>query len=153
MEAIGPTLFDESVRIAQFISDAHLQPDMVQAAIDAGFDALLFHGTGLGHLPISDPEEDSLENTRLRAMLEDHCAKGGVVVVVAQAIHGPINMNVYSKGREQQEMGIIGHGSLCPPSSALVKLHHLLSRDEGRDTVAEGWEQDLLGENPPDALS
>ena len=50
-------------------------------------------------------------------------------------------------------MGIIGHGSLCPPSSALVKLHHLLSRDEGRDTVAEGWEQDLLGENPPDALS
>jgi hypothetical protein len=50
-------------------------------------------------------------------------------------------------------MGIIGHGSLCPPSSALVKLHHLLSRDEGRDAVAEGWETDLLGENPPDALS
>ena len=83
VESLAPKLFDESVRIAQFISDAHLQPDMVQAAIDAEFDALLFHGTGLGHLPISDPEGDSLENTRLRVMLEDHCAQGGVVVVVA----------------------------------------------------------------------
>ena len=68
-------------------------------------------------------------------MLEDHCANDGVVVV-AQTIHGPMNMNVYAKGREQQEMGIIGHGSLCPPGSALVKLHHLLSRGGGRETVA-----------------
>ena len=148
VEAISPSLFDEKVRIAQFISDPHLSPDLVQAAIDAGFDALLFHGTGLGHLPISDPESDSLENTRLRVMLEDHIAQGGVVVVVAQTIHGPVNMNVYSKGREQQEMGIIGSGSLCPPGSALVKLHHLLSVS-GPEGVSVGWERDLVGENPP----
>ncbi|MEE2625065.1 MAG: Glu-tRNA(Gln) amidotransferase subunit GatD [Candidatus Thermoplasmatota archaeon] len=148
VEAIAPTLFDESVRIAQFISDAHLQPDMVQASIDSGFEALLFHGTGLGHLPISDPEDDSLENTRLRIMLEDHISQGGVVVVVAQTIHGPINMNVYSKGRDQQEMGVIGHGSLCPPGSALVKLHHLLSVGGGKEAVASGWKKDLVGENP-----
>jgi glutamyl-tRNA(Gln) amidotransferase subunit D len=148
VEAIAPTLFDESVRIAQFISDAHLQPDMVQASIDSGFEALLFHGTGLGHLPISDPEGDSLENTRLRIMLEDHISQGGVVVVVAQTIHGPINMNVYSKGRDQQEMGVIGHGSLCPPGSALVKLHHLLSVGGGKEAVADGWKNDLVGENP-----
>ena len=148
VEAIAPTLFDESVRIAQFISDAHLHPEIVQAAIDSEFDALMFHGTGLGHLPISDPEEDSLENTRLRVMLEDHISGGGVVVVVAQTVHGPINMNVYSKGREQQEMGVIGHGSMCPPGSALVKLHHLLSTG-GKEAVAPGWQSDLVGENPP----
>tara|TARA_B100000131_G_scaffold315543_1_gene354145 strand:- start:1403 stop:2743 length:1341 start_codon:yes stop_codon:yes gene_type:complete len=147
VESISPKLFDESVRIAQFISDPHLHPDQVQGAIDSGFDALLFHGTGLGHLPISDPEEDSLENTKLRVMLEDHISSGGVVVIVPQTIHGPVNMNVYSKGRDQQEMGIIGHGSLCPPGSALVKLHHLLSVG-GRDAVSEGWERDLVGENP-----
>jgi L-asparaginase/Glu-tRNA(Gln) amidotransferase subunit D len=105
----------------------------------------------LGHLPISDPQDDSVENTVLRLMLEDHCANDGVVVVVAQTIEGPINMNVYAKGREQQAMGIIGHGSLCPPTSALVKLHHLLSRGEGRDGVAAGWVEDLCGENPDDA--
>ena len=149
VESLSPMMFDESDRIAQFISDAHLHPDMVQAAIDSGFEALLFHGTGLGHLPISDPENDSLENTRLKVMLEDHIADGGVVVVVAQTIHGPINMDVYSKGREQREMGVIGHGSMCPPGSALVKLHHLLSSNSGRQGVSEGWIADLVGENPP----
>ena len=73
-EAISPMMFDESTRIAQFLADGHLQPDMVQSAIDAEYDALLFHGTGLGHLPIADPQEDSPENTRLRIMLADHCA-------------------------------------------------------------------------------
>jgi L-asparaginase/Glu-tRNA(Gln) amidotransferase subunit D len=145
-------LFDEDVRIAQFIADAHLQPDLVKAGIEGEFDALLFHGTGLGHLPIADPQEDSQENTILRLMLEDYCANDGVVVVVAQTIHGPMNMNVYAKGREQQEMGIIGHGSLCPPSSALVKLHHLLSRGGGRETVAAGWIEDICGENPNDSM-
>ncbi len=152
IEAIAPKPFDESIRIAQFISDPHLHPDQVQGAIDSGFDALLFHGTGLGHLPISNPEEDSLENTRLRMMLEDHIANGGVVVIVTNAIHGPVNMNVYSKGRAQQEIGIIGHGSLCPPGSALVKLHHLLSVG-GKKSVERGWELDLVGENPPFSMS
>jgi len=147
VEAISPKPFDESIRIAQFISDPHLHPDQVQGAIDADFDALLFHGTGLGHLPISNPEDDSLENTRLKVMLEDHITKGGVVVMVTNAIHGPVNMNVYSKGRDQQDIGIIGHGSLCPPGSALVKLHHLLSVG-GKETVEKGWEMDLVGENP-----
>jgi len=152
-EAISPMLFDESTRIAQFVADAHLQPDMVQAAIDAEYDALMFHGTGLGHLPIANPQEDSPENTRLRIMLADYCAAGGVALVVTQTIHGPVHMDVYDKGRDQQDMGIIGHGSLCPPSSALVKLHHLLSRGEGRDAVSEGWDNDLVGENPPDSFS
>lgn len=152
VEAISPMLFDEDTRIAQFIADGHLQPDMVQAAIEGGFDALMFHGTGLGHLPISDPQDDSPENTKLRLMLEDYCGSGGVAVVVAQTIEGPMNMNVYAKGREQQEMGIIGHGSLCPPGSGLVKLHHLLTRGGGRDAVAEGWAADLCGENPHDSM-
>lgn len=152
VEAIAPMAFDEDARIAQFIADGHLQPDLVQAAIEGEFDALMFHGTGLGHLPISDPQDDSPENTKLRLMLEDYCANDGVVVVVAQTIEGPMNMNVYAKGREQQEMGIIGHGSLCPPSSGLVKLHHLLSRGGGRETVAAGWEEDLCGENPHDSM-
>ena len=152
VEAISPMMFDEEVRIAQFIADPHLDPNLVMLAIKEGFDAIVLHGTGLGHLPISDPQDDSPENTKLRLMLEDHSANDGVVVVVAQTIHGPMNMNVYAKGREQQEMGIIGHGSLCPPGSALVKLHHLLSRGGGRETVASNWTEDLCGENPHDSM-
>ena len=152
VEAISPMMFDEDTRIAQFIADPHLDSNLVMLAIKDDFDAIVLHGTGLGHLPISDPQNDSPENTKLRLMLEDHCANDGVVVVVAQTIHGPMNMNVYAKGREQQEMGIIGHGSLCPPGSALVKLHHLLSRGGGRETIAYNWTEDLCGENPHDSM-
>ena len=152
VEAISPMMFDEEARIAQFIADPHLDPNLVMLAIKDGFDAIVLHGTGLGHLPISAPQDDSPENTKLRLMLEDHSANDGVVVVVAQTIHGPMNMNVYAKGREQQEMGIIGHGSLCPPGSALVKVHHLLSRGGGRETVAKNWTEDLCGENPHDSM-
>ncbi len=152
VEAISPMMFNEDTRIAQFIADPHLDPNLVMLAIKDGFDAIVLHGTGLGHLPISDPQDDSPENTKLRLMLEDHCSNGGVVVVVAQTIHGPMNLNVYAKGREQQDMGVIGHGSLCPPSSALVKLHHLLSRGGGQETVASNWTEDLCGENPHDSM-
>ena len=152
VEAISPMMFDEDTRIAQFIADPHLDSNLVMLAIKDDFDAIVLHGTGLGHLPISDPQNDSPENTKLRLMLEDHCANDGVVVVVAQTIHGPMNMNVYAKGREQQEMGIIGHGSLCPPGSALVKLHHLLSRGGGRETIANNWTEELCGENPHDSM-
>ena len=152
VEAISPMMFDEDARIAQFIADPHLDSNLLMLAIKDDFDAIVLHGTGLGHLPISDPQDDSPENTKLRLMLEDHCANDGVVVVVAQTIHGPMNMNVYAKGREQQEIGIIGHGSLCPPGSALVKLHHLLSRGGGRETVASNWTEDLCGENPHDSM-
>ena len=151
VEAISPMMFNEDTRIAQFIADPHLDPNLVMLAIKDEFDAIVLHGTGLGHLPISDPQDDSPENTKLRLMLEDHCSNGGVVVVVAQTIHGPMNLNVYAKGREQQDMGVIGHGSLCPPSSALVKLHHLLSRGGGQETVASNWVEDLCGENPHDS--
>tara|TARA_Y200000002_G_C22126674_1_gene433090 strand:- start:18 stop:509 length:492 start_codon:yes stop_codon:yes gene_type:complete len=148
-EAISPTMFDDSVRIAQFVSDGHLHSDIVNSAIELGYDALLFHGTGLGHLPISDPQEDSPENTKLRLLLEDYCEDGGIAVVVTQTVHGPVHLDVYSKGRVQQSIGMIGNGSLCPPGSALVKLHFLLSSDRSQESVSDGWDKDLLGENPP----
>jgi len=147
-EASTPSLFDEKIKIAEFISGPHLQPSLVESAIKLDFNALLFHGTGLGHLPIANPEDDSVENIKLRTVLDDFCGGGGVAVVVAQTIHGPINMDVYSKGRQQQQIGIIGHKSLCPPGSALVKLHYLLSQGEGRESVLNGWPLDLVGENP-----
>jgi glutamyl-tRNA(Gln) amidotransferase subunit D len=153
VETDTPTYFDESIRIAEFSAGPHLHSDLVQAAIDSGYDALYFHGTGLGHLPIQDPENDSPENIKLKFTIEDYCKSGGVAVLTTQTIHGPIHLDVYSKGRAQQDMGMIGHGSLCPPSSGLVKLHHLLSVGGGRDAIANGWLDDLCGENPYDSQS
>jgi len=42
---------------------------------------------------------------------------------------------------------------MCPPGSAVVKLHYLLSKGLDINGVREAWEADLVGENPPDSSS
>ena len=110
------------------------------------YDAILFHGTGLGHLPIEDPNGDSPENLAMREALENYCSNGGVAVMTTQCIHGPIHMDVYSKGRDQQEIGVLeGHATLGP-DAALVKLHFLLSK---KQDIEAGWNANLYGETIP----
>jgi glutamyl-tRNA(Gln) amidotransferase subunit D len=146
--ATSPILFGENTAIAEFVANAHLHPRFIGAAIDAGVDALLIHGTGLGHLPIDDPASDSPENSELAELLERFCQDGGIAVVTSQCIRGPVNMDVYTKGREQQRIGLIGHGASAPPAIALVKLHHLISRGFDSADIRSTWPTDMVGENP-----
>jgi L-asparaginase/Glu-tRNA(Gln) amidotransferase subunit D len=53
-------------------------------------------------------------------------------------------MNVYSKGRKQQEMGLLGHGSVTSPDTTVVKIHYALSNNKD---VADVLTQNLCGEN------
>ena len=64
-------------------------------------------------------------------------------MIVNQCIHGSVDMNVYSKGRIQQDMGILGHGITTSPEAAIVKLHYALSM--GKD-VKEILTANLFGE-------
>ena len=107
---------------------AHMFADQIELAHH--YDAILFHGTGLGHLPIEDSNGDSPENEAMREALEKYCSNGGVAAMTTQCIHGPIHMDVYSKGHDQQEIGVLGNHATLGPDAALVKLHFLLSRDK-----------------------
>ena len=56
-----PTLFDESVTIAEIIAGPHLRPEHITAL--ASTNPMLFMSMVLTrHLPISDPNGDSPEN-------------------------------------------------------------------------------------------
>ena len=50
-------------------------------------------------------------------------------MIVNQCIHGPVDMNVYSKGRKQQDMGLLGHGVSSTPEAMTAKLHWVLSQN------------------------
>ena len=142
-----PTLFDESVSIAEIIAGPHLRPEHITALASTKPDAIHVHGTGLGHLPISDPNGDSPENPEVRKALNLYIKDGGLVLMSTQTIYGPVHLDVYSKGREQQGMGIIGHGSVGPPESSLVKLHYLLSRFRDEySKIKTIWSTSLWGE-------
>ena len=140
--ATKPAVFDEKTRILQLMAGPHLFADQIKLA--SSYDAVLFHGTGLGHLPIEDPNGDSPENAEMREAVANYCSKGGTAVMTSQCIHGPIHMDVYSKGRDQQDMGIVGNHATIGPDAALVKLHFLLSIGED---VRSGWNANLCGEN------
>ena len=142
----NPTKYDPDIRIAQFIAGPHLHADLLEAAQSSGYSAILIHGTGLGHLPIENPTGDAPENDKLAKVIE----KSPIPVIVAnQCINGPVDLNVYSKGRNQQEIGVLGHGSTSSPEALLAKIHWALSNEKGLEILSEN----LCGENQSSLMS
>ena len=139
-----PRTYVEDVRIAQFVAGPYLHEEEIEAVIGNGPQAIVIHGTGLGHVPIDDPEKDAPENTKVWRALTRCVNRNIPVVITSQCINGPVDMNVYSKGRKQQEMGLLGHGSVTTPDSTLVKIHYALSNNKD---VAKALSENLCGEN------
>lgn len=144
---LPPLTYNEETKIAELIAGAHMQPEHLQAIITTKPAAIHLHGTGLGHLPTSDPNGDSPENIEIQSTIRDYVAGGGIAVVTTQTIRGPVHMDVYSKGRDLREIGVLGHGMNGPPGTSLVKLHYLLSRyGNDKEGFLQAWESNLIGE-------
>lgn len=135
--------FDTELSIRQFMSGPWLLSAEIDEAVESKVDAFVIHGTGLGHVPIENPNEDAPQNLELRTSIQNAIDSNIPVLIVNQCIHGPVDMNVYSKGRIQQEMGLLGHGITSSPEAAIVKLHYALSMDKD---VREILTTNLFGE-------
>ena len=141
------TRYKEDIVIRQMIAGPWLSTKEIEDAVSSDVDALVIHGTGLGHLPIEDPNNDAPQNIELRDALQ---LLKIPALVVNQCIHGPVNMNVYSKGRIQQEIGLLGHGLTSSPDAAVVKLHFALSNNMD---IANAMAENLLGEQQQTILN
>ena len=142
--AAHPTTYETGQRIAQFIAGPWLHAEHVEAVVSTGVQGVVFHGTGLGHLPIDDPQNDAPENALLWRILTRCINRELPVVIVNQCIHGPVDMNVYSKGRKQQEMGLLGHGVSSTPEAMVAKLHWVLSQNKN---IKQALSSNLCGEH------
>ena len=140
----SPRKYSTDVRIAQFIAGPYLHEEEIESIVANGPQAIVIHGTGLGHLPIDDSGKDAPENTKVWRVLTRCVNRNIPVVVTSQCLNGPIDMNVYSKGRKQQQMGLLGHGSVATPDTTLVKIHWALSNDKD---VGKIISMNLCGEN------
>ncbi len=145
----SPTFFNPEIKILQLVAGSHLFADQIEHASSNDYSGILFWGTGLGHLPLDNPG-DAPENDEVKNALTRYVSNGGVAVMASQCISGPVHLDVYSKGRDQQEIGVLGHGTNFSPETALVKFHHLLSRGLGGEELRMAWDKNLVGENPPD---
>lgn len=124
--------FEEDVVMVK--SFPGMPPDIFDPIIHRGFRGIVIEGTGLGHLP---------ENVfhQVRRAVES----GLTVVMASQCIHGRVNMNVYSTGRELLSMGVIPAGDMLP-ETALVKLMWVLAQTEDRDRIRELFTANIAGE-------
>ena len=139
-----PSMFETGQRIAQFVAGPWLHAEHIEAIVATGVQGVVIHGTGLGHLPIDDPQKDAPENVQLWRVLTRCMNRELPVVIVNQCINGPVDMNVYSKGRKQIDIGILGHGISSTPEAITVKTHWCLSQGmELKDALA----RNLCGEH------
>jgi len=115
-------LFDPKIKIGWIKSHPHFSEDEIVKDVDG----LILEGTGLGHFPIEQVDALTKEHVKIKKKLTE-LAKKIPVVMTSQCIFGRVNMNVYSLGRTEQEMGILGNGLDMPPETVFIKLAWLLS--------------------------
>ena len=110
-----------------------ISSDILKFYVDNGYKGIVLEGTGLGHAPETffDGIKYAVDN-------------GVVVVMTTQTIHGRVNMNVYSNGRELQKLGVIGCEDMLP-EVALVKLMYLLG-NYNVEEVKKLINKNLVGE-------
>jgi len=89
------------------------------------YKGLIIEGTGLGHTPLDVIDKETKEHAKIKKALQT-LAKNTVLVMTSQCLFGRVNMNVYSKGRDLQNMGVIS-GEDMLPETAFIKLAWLIA--------------------------
>ena len=108
---------------------------------------MVIEGTGLGHTPGQAPNKESVIHKKIYPAIKKLVDSGCVVVMTTQCLFGGVNMNVYDKGRDLQELGVIS-GQDMLANTALVKLSWLLG-NFSQEQVKELLSENLRGEINP----
>jgi len=122
--------FEDKVAILKSYPD--MEPKIIDFFTKGGYKGLVLEGTGLGHIP-------SYLSKSLQKFLEK-----GIVVMTSQCLSGRINMNVYSTGRELEQLGVIPVEDMLP-ETAYVKLAWLLGNYDKKE-VKRLIKENLRGE-------
>lgn len=104
------------------------------------YKGLIIEGTGLGHTPGQVPNELAAVHKKMYPALKKVIDSGCIVVMTTQCIFGGVNMNVYDKGRDLLNLGIISGRDMLA-NTALVKLSWLLGNYKKEEV------KKLMGEN------
>ena len=97
------------------------EPKQIEALIDLGFKAIIFEGTGLGHV-----------GKTMYDVIKKANAKGLFLGMTSQCIDGRVRMTVYESGRDLLELGITPLENMIP-EVALVKTMWALGNSEDKD--------------------
>ena len=91
-----------------------------------GYKGLVIEGTGLGHTPGHVPNDLAKIHEKIFPALKKVIDSDCIVVMTSTCLSGRVDMNVYSKGRDLLDLGVIS-GEDMLPETAFVKLSWLLA--------------------------
>lgn len=136
------TYYNEKLKIG--LSQFHPQFFAEELKVYENFDGLILGLLGIGHGPTMHTDNINKEHK----IIYDELKKLSSKIVVAgapQTIYGRINMNVYTPGKQLQELGVLGQNLDMTPETAFVKLAWLLS-NYSVDEAKKLYSQNLRGE-------
>ena len=125
----GPLKINPKMEDKVGLLKIHVNMFPEQFEVFKGFKGLVIEGTGLGHTPGQSPNKETAIHKKFYPILKSLIKSGCVVVMTTQCLFGGVNMNVYDKGRDLQELGIIS-GKDMLANTALVKLSWLLANEK-----------------------
>jgi len=93
---------------------------------------VIFEGSGFGHL-----SDDLIEVIKKN--------KKTICFMTSQCIYGRVNLNVYSQGRIEQQLGIVGLEDMLS-ETAYTKALYVAGKTQKREEIIELMKQNLKGE-------
>ena len=102
--------------------------------IDSGFRAIIFEGTGLGHI-----------GENMYPIVKMANEKGIFMGMTSQCIDGRVRMTVYESGRDLLDLGIIPLENMIP-EIALVKAMWVSGNTEKFDEIKDNMLKEIASE-------
>ncbi len=121
-------------KVALVYSYPGMDNDQINYYIDKGYKGIVIAGTGLGHV-----------STYVYQSVERAIQQGILVLMTTQTLHGFVGMNVYSTGRELQNLGVIPGRNLLP-EVGYVKLGWVLGQTSNPKEAKELLLKNIAGE-------
>ncbi len=100
-------------------------PDMLKNIIDAGHKAIIFEGTGLGHI-----------GKNMYPIVKMANEKGIFMGMTSQCVDGRVRMTVYESGRDLLDLGIVPLENMIP-EVAVVKAMWATGNTENCEEIKE----------------
>lgn len=115
--------FDTNVMLIKYYPG--MKPEMVDNIIRSGYKAIIFEGTGLGHVGkvMYEPIKTAIKN-------------GLFVGMTSQCIDGMVRMTVYDSGRDLLNIGVVSLGNMIP-ETAVVKTMWALANSKNNTEMAK----------------
>jgi len=109
-------------------------PDLLKNIIDSGYKAIIFEGTGLGHI-----------GKNMYPVIKIAKEKGIFMGMTSQCIDGRVRMTVYESGRDLLNLGIIPLENMIS-EIALVKAMWITGNTEKYDEIKENMLNEIASE-------